>query len=154
MQLIHNFIDGTMCVFSGWHQTLQHFQVFLASLSEDLFFQFLPFSLKCSHAAAWPYSSGCLRSDAEIRPITDRGHCGCATLHYMLCYTWWIRGFKTWYVLWQTAKECLDSSLYARKMAKRKKKQDTLIDAEKTQLKSRLNFLWISLWGLVIGSWG
>lgn len=39
------------------------------------------------------------------------------------------------------AKECLDSSLYARKMAKRKKKQDTLIDAEKTQLKSRLNFL-------------
>ena len=39
------------------------------------------------------------------------------------------------------AKDCLDSSLYARKMAKRKKKQDTLIDVEKTQLKSRLNFL-------------
>lgn len=35
----------------------------------------------------------------------------------------------------------LDISLSARKMAKRKKKQDTLIGVEKTQQKSRLNFM-------------
>ena len=39
------------------------------------------------------------------------------------------------------AKDCLDISVSARKMAKRKKKQDTLIGVEKTQLKSRLNFM-------------
>lgn len=97
---------------------------------------------------AWAVSVPPLKSDPSQ---TEPRGCAWLCISWLYC-TWWTRGLETWYVLWQIW--IVWHPLNARKMAKRKKKQDALIDVEKTQLESGLNFILISLWGLVIGSWG